>query len=329
MKCLKRLWPLGLLVGFAVGLPLWSVQRNLSFFTGAYRYPHVVEPLPHSSIETAFVSWVDPSAPQQIVSVLERARSRHSLALITLEPFPDPTRTGANRTLVSDVVRGYYDQPIKAVLKQLCRPNQPVLLRFAHEMDNTGQYPWSVPRGDDYVRLYRAVWSQAQHPRCGRIHWVWSPAGNGASGSFYPGADAVDLIGVSVYSSPRWSRSGQLRSFAQVYGDRRWLHQQFRKPLLVAEMGVSGTEQQRRRWLIDAGYALRNYPELLGWVYFSAPQPRWIPLPSGHEDWSLPPALLDLVSSPQPSQPFHCQLLHASPSFVHQKLSPLQPPGSV
>ena len=329
MKRLKRLWPLGLLVGFAAGLPLWSAQRSLSFFTGAYRYPHVAEPLPHTTIETAFISWVDPSAPQQIVSVLDRARERRSLALITLEPFPDPARPGADRSLVSDVVRGNYNQRIRAVLQPLCRPDQPVLLRFAHEMDNTGQYPWSVRRGDDYVRLYRAVWSQAQRPQCQRLHWVWSPAGNGASGSFYPGADAVDLIGVSVYSSPRWSHNGQLRSFAEVYGGRRWLHLQFRKPLLVAEMGVSGTELQRRRWLIDAGHALRDYPELIGWVYFSAPQPRWIPLATGHEDWSLPTALLDLVSSPQPAQPFHCQLLHASPSFVRQTLCPQRPPGSV
>jgi len=320
VKRLQRLWPLGLLLGFVAGLPLWFIQRNSTFLSGAYRYPELDKPLIHSSIESTFVSWVDPKAPQYITSFLDRARQRRSLALITLEPFPDPSRPQSDRTLVRDVIRGDYSQRIKAVLDPLCRPEQPVLLRFAHEMDNTGQYPWSVARGDDYVRLYRAVWAQARHPQCQRIHWVWSPAGNAASDLFWPGGDAVDLIGISVYSSPRWSHNGQLSSFAQVYERRRWLHRQFRKPLLVAEMGVSGTDQERRRWLLDAREAIRRYPELIGWVYFSAPQPSWIPLATGHEDWSLSPQLLGLVTSPHPSFSFHCQFLHFSLPVLHRKI---------
>jgi endoglucanase len=320
VKRLQRLWPLGLLLGFVAGLPLWSAQRSLSFFSGAYRNPELDKPLPHSSIESTFVSWLDPQAPLLIASLLERARQRRSLALVTLEPFPDPSRPQSDRTLVRDVIRGDYNQRIKAVLEPLCRPEQPVLLRFAHEMDNIGQYPWSVSRGHDYVRLYRAVWAQAWHPRCRRLHWVWSPAGNGNSGVFWPGGDVVDLIGVSVYSSPRWSHNGELRSFAQIYEQRRWLHLQFRKPLLVAEMGVSGSDRQRRRWLMDARDVIRRYPELIGWVYFSAPQPMWMPLATGHEDWSLSSQLLDLVTSPQPSFAFHCQFLHVSLPVLHQKL---------
>ena len=329
MTTLRTLWPLGLLAGFMAGLPFWSPQHQLAFFTGVYRYPPVADSLPNSSIETAFVSWVDPNAPVQIRDLLDRAKRRRSLAMLSLEPFADPARPNGQRTLVNDVVLGAYQPQLTAVLKVLCRPDQPVLLRFGHEMDNTGQYPWSVRRGSDYVRLYRVVWAQAQQPQCRRLHWVWSPAGNGDARPFWPGADAVDLIGVSVYSSPRWHANGQLHSFAEVYERRRWLHLQFHKPLLVAEMGVSGTPAQRRRWLEAARTAIPRYPELLGWVYFSAPQPRWIPLPTGHEDWSLPAADLGLVSSFQPSKAFHCQLLHAFPSFVRQKLCPLRPPGSV
>jgi beta-mannanase len=328
MTALRTLWPLGLVAGFLAGLPFWSPQRNVAFLTGAYRYPSVADSLPNSTIETAFVSWVDPTAPAQIDHLLDRAKRRRSLAMLSLEPFADPARPNGHRTLVDDVINGAYQQRLTVVLKALCRPDQPVLLRFGHEMDNTNQYPWSVRRGSDYVRLYRAVWAQAQQPRCRRIHWVWSPAGNGDSSVFWPGGDVVDLIGVSVYSSPRWSRNGELHSFAQVYERRRWLHLQFRKPLLVAEMGVTGTDQQRRRWLIEAREAIRWYPELIGWVYFSAPQPTWIPLVTGHEDWSLSSELLDLVTHPQPSYSFHCQLLHVSLPVLHQKICHPRQPGS-
>ena len=329
MTTLRTLWPLGLLAGFMAGLPLWAPHRHLPFLTGAYRYPPVAESLPNSSIETAFVSWVDPDAPGHIKELLDRARHRRSLAMVSLEPFADPSRADGNRTLVEDTVRGIYQPRLRTILQALCRPDQPVLLRFAHEMDHTGQYPWSVRRGDDYVRLYRAVWGEAQQPRCRRVHWVWSPSGNGDARPFWPGADAVDLIGVSVYSSPRWQANGHLRSFAEVYEQRRWLHLHFRKPLLVAEMGVSGTPLQQRRWLESARAAITRYPELIGWVYFSAPQPHWIPIRTGHEDWSLSSADLDLVSSFQPSTAFHCHLLDVFSTSLHQKFCPLRPPGSV
>lgn len=327
MKCLKRLWPLGLALGLVAGVPFWFSQRRVLFYSGVYRYPHVDEPLPHSSIDAAFVSWVDPKAPQQIISLLDQARARKSLALITLEPFPDPSLPRSDRSLLRDVIEGRYNRHIKAVFEPLCAQERPVLLRFAHEMDNAGQYPWSVGNGEDYIRFYRSVWAQARQPRCRHLHWVWSPAGNDHSASFWPGSDAVDLIGISVYSSPRWSPDGQLRDFAQVYEQRRWLYRRFRKPMLVAEMGVSGADEGRRRWLIDARHAIRHYPELLGWVYFSAPQPTWISLPEGHEDWSLPPTLLHLITVAKSSQSFHCRLLHASLFVLHQEFCQPRPAG--
>ncbi|NDC35804.1 MAG: hypothetical protein EBZ51_10615 [Synechococcaceae bacterium WB9_2_112] len=317
---LRRLWPFGLLLGFVLGVPLWAARRDGLFLQGAYSYQAASIAAEGSNIEAAFVSWVDPTATQQVAGLMSRARQRHRLAVITLEPFADPARANGSVSLVNDVLQGRYDRYLEPLIAAICRPQQPVLLRFAHEMDHTGQYPWSVRQGADYVRLYRAVWQRAQQPRCRRLHWVWSPAGNGDARPFWPGGDAVDLIGVSVYSSPRWSRDGDLSGFAEIYQSRRWLHFLYRKPLLIAEMGVSGTPEQRRRWLLDARDALARYPELIGWVYFNAPQPRWMPLRTGHEDWTLPPALRALVTAPlhRPSQ--LCMFLDVSVPMLSPKL---------
>lgn len=301
MLRLIHYWPLGLLIGFVTGYRLWLSEPSINFLTGVYQYPPTAKSVPHSSIETAFVNWVDPMAPQQIAEVLKRAKMRRSLPLINLEPFADPAIPNGNQTLVDDVASGVYRHYLKASLAELCRPEQPVLLRFGHEMDHTGQYPWSVKQGTDYVRLYRSVWNEAQRPRCRRLHWVWSPSGNGDPRQFWPGGDAVDLIGVSLYTSPRWNASGQLSSFEQLYERRRWLHYLYRKPILIAEMGIGGEAETRKAWLVQAREASLKYPELIGWVYFSAPQPRWIPLPTGHEDWTLPSPVLELVTAPSGS----------------------------
>lgn len=295
-----RIWPLGLVVGFVMGLGLWTPTRRTLFLSGAYRYPEAARPLPGSTIEPGFVSWLDPDAASRIEAQLQAARQRRSLALVTLEPFEDPAMARDGRGLVRDVELGRYDNRLLPLLQRLCNPQQPVLLRFAHEMDLVGQYPWSFRDGRHYVRLYRAVWSRAQMPRCRRLHWVWSPAAGGDPRPFWPGADAVDLIGISLFTSRRWSPSGALSSFAELYGRRRWLQRQLGKPVLVAEMGVGAEPAAQRRWLLDARQAIRRYPELVGWVYFSAPQPRWLPLPTGHEDWSLSAAVLALVTAPLP-----------------------------
>jgi hypothetical protein len=325
---LRQLWPFGLVVGFALGLPLWNPQRSQAFFSGVYSYPSGGPSVLHSTLEPAFVSWVNPTAAQQIKVVMERAHSRRSLPLISLEPFADPAIPNGSSTLVEDVVQGRYNRWLAPLLAELCRPEQPVLLRFAHEMDHTNQYPWSVAQGDAYVRLYRAVWQQAQQPRCRRLHWVWSPAGNGDARPFWPGADAVDLIGISIYTSPRWNTDGQLHTFADIYDRRRWLHLQYRKPLLVAEMGLGGSLEQRRRWLLEARAAVARYPELIGWVYFNAPQPRWIPLATGHEDWSLPAAALALVTYPLERPSFHCMLIDVWFPNLRQQLCAANPPFS-
>lgn len=73
--------------------------------------------------------------------------------------------------------------------------------------------------------------------------------------------------------------------------------------------------------------AVARYPELIGWVYFNAPQPRWIPLATGHEDWTLPDPLLLLVTAPPEPRSLPCELLDASVPFVARRLCPPQEPA--
>jgi len=95
------------------------------------------------------------------------------------------------------------------------------------------------------------------------------------------------VIGTSIYSSRAWSTTEQPASFAALMQERRSRLGQFRKPWLITEMGISGNPQEQHRWLSELQQQLSQFPEVRGLVYFNAPQPAWMPLKTGPEDWRL------------------------------------------
>jgi len=267
------------------------------------------EPIPSSAqqapmdLASTFIDWNDPDLLAQVQRFLAEARSRRQLPMLTLEPFPDRAAGRRDSDLLPDVVAGRYDSRLRALGQLLAREPGPVLLRFGHEMDIRGQYPWSFEQPDHYVQLYRGVFRRIKGRQLPQVRWVWSPAGTPRAHRFWPGGEHVDLIGISIYSSRAWTQDGSLQSFSEQLGHKASLHRRFRRPLLVAETGVSGSAAEQRQWLAEALDALPQFPEVCGLVYFHAPQPSWMPLPTGHENWQLRAESLSWLLDHAPLQP--------------------------
>jgi beta-mannanase len=269
----------------------------------------VYEPMP-SEVQLApltmaahFLDWAEPDTPAVLTGLLAQARRLKRLPLITIEPFHDRGLPEHRRkNLDQEVLAGTYDSVIDAIAEVIRRDNQPLLLRFGHEMEIPNQYPWSWADPKRFISLYRYVYERLAAQETSNLRWVWSPAGDENARLYWPGADAVDLIGVSIYATRSWNLNGELESFRFIYEGRRWLHESFQKPLLVAEMGISGSLEDQEKWLQDAIGAHSSFPELCAVVYFHAPQPLWMPLSTGPEDWSLKPgaiaALLEQLPLP-------------------------------
>jgi beta-mannanase len=270
----------------------------------------IYEPLP-SAVQRApltmaahFLDWAEPDTPVVLAELLAQARQSNRLPMITLEPFHDRRLSSYQRiNLDQEVLAGSYDAALDAIADVIRADGLPVLLRIGHEMEIPNQYPWSWSDPQRFIRLYRYVHRRFASQDTQNVRWVWSPAGNANAREYWPGSDTVDLIGVSVYATRSWNPNGEIQSFRSIYGGRRWLHETFRKPLLVAEMGIGGSPEDQKVWLQDAIAAHANFPELCAMVYFHAPQPLWMPLPSGPEDWSLRPgaiaALVDQLPLPR------------------------------
>jgi len=257
----------------------------------------------HLDLEVLFLAWTDPNAVPTLRAFLGRSKQFNRIPMLTLEPFSDQAAGRGQADLLGDVLTGRHDQDIGAITHVLASHDGPILLRFGHEMDITGQYPWSFSKPSHYIDLYRYVYKKMTSRKTSNIHWVWSPAGKPQAGRFWPGGKYVDVIGVSIFASRAWMPDQSLQSFSEQLHEKSRFLRRFNRPVIVAEAGVSGTSSEQKRWINEAINSLPRFPEVCGFIYFQAPQPSWMPLPTGHENWELKPRPLRWLMHQLPLQP--------------------------
>lgn len=157
------------------------------------------------------------------------------------------------------VASGRYDGYIAKYAADVKAFGQPVMIRFAHEM-NGRWYPWGTAftapgvrhNGNtpaDYVALWRHVWGLFKSAGATNAWWVWSPnifyvnANNSLEqqqadyAALYPGDECVDWVGIDGYNDgvkATWKRFPDL--FDGPYAAIAKLTP---KPLMIAEFGCS------------------------------------------------------------------------------------------
>jgi len=229
--------------------------------------------------------YVRQDRPDLLVEALARTRGRRTL-LVTVEPFP-PERSTEN--VLEVIAEGRRDEEIRRLARAAgdAKP-QPLLLRWGHEMELDNLYPWSDRDPRTYRAAYRRVVELFRKEGASNVRWVWSPAGEPEAAPYYPGDDVVDYVGLTVLGDAGWDAifGRPPRSFADLLAPKYEVVAGFGKPILIAELGVSGTPARQREWLLAAGAALKNSPRLRAVSYsadINAPNSR---LPSG-PDWRV------------------------------------------
>jgi beta-mannanase len=186
-------------------------------------------------------------------------------------------------------------------LAQVARAHQPqvILLRWGHEMDLAGLYPWSANDPTLYRAAFRHVVDTFRAAGATNVRWVWSPAGEPGAAEYYPGDDAVDYVGLTVLGDPEWERDfghASPRSMSELLRPRYAEIAAFDKPVLIAELGVSGDDHDRQAWLAAGLASLGEFDRVRGVVYFNDRN-----APNNHRptepDWRLTPALLATLAA--------------------------------
>jgi beta-mannanase len=233
--------------------------------------------------------YIRQTEPELLAAALDHARG-HRVPLVTVEPWPRSRRWAP---VLEWVVNGRMDDDLRQLARVVRdRAPQIVLLRWGHEMDLSGLYPWSANDPGLYRAAFRHVVSVFRTEGATNARWVWSPAGEQGAAAFYPGDDVVDEVGLTVLGDAGWD--GQLgfttrRTLADLLQPAYAEVASLRKPIVLAEVGVSGTPDEQAAWLADGLAVMRSdFPLVRAVVYFNdrnAPNNRL----STQPDWRLPP----------------------------------------
>jgi cellulose synthase (UDP-forming) len=244
------------------------------------------------AIEHIFVSWLSES--DSISPSFRYATERNRWLMITIEPFAAEGRN--KRQLLEDIVAGAYNPNIATVCRIIGSLKSTVFVRWGHEMETDDiRYPWSGANSDSYIAAYRyfAARCRADAPN---ILYVWSPRGDRGLAEYYPGKAYVDFVGLSLYALPAHDLDyfGKVMNFRDAFTPKYNRAIAFNKPMMIAEMGVSGDPTYQARWMAGFFRSLQHFPSLRTVVYFNAKDsPGVWPQKYGIPDWTIDPNIFE------------------------------------
>ena len=126
-------------------------------------------------VDHDFISW---DKPEMIRLFITATRTQQHVPLVTIEPWT--TASADIQNVLLDTVQGANDSVIRADAQAIkTQDPQVVMLRFAHEMELTGNYPWAAANPNLYIAAYRHYVDIFRYEGVMNVRWVWSPAGNG------------------------------------------------------------------------------------------------------------------------------------------------------
>lgn len=184
-----------------------------------------------------------------------------SVPVITWEPWLDDFENAAHSGIplrgkrdlhgLGDVARGRYDFYLDEWAKEAARFKRPVLLRFAHEMNDPYRYPWGPQNNskEEYIEAWRHVVDRFRAAGAVNVLWVWSPhVAYEYWELYYPGASYTDWIGTGALNYGPIAYWSKWWRFDEIFGQKYSQMAAFGKPIMIAELGSLAVGGDRARW---------------------------------------------------------------------------------
>jgi hypothetical protein len=253
-------------------------------------------PLPLIQVYTAWGDRADQRFPARI---LQAIRDIGSIPVITWEPWLTdfenrlhphlPLRDDRDRGGLAAVAAGSYDFYIDAWAREAARFGTPLMVRFAHEMNDPYRYPWGPQNNapNDYIAAWQRVVDRFRAAGAHNVVWVWSPhvAYEGYEW-FYPGDGYVDWTATGVLNYGTVAQWSQWWTFDEIFAKHYEQLAAFGKPIMIAEFGTLTVGGPRAEWFEQALLRMpERFPALRALLFFHVPSDQTITYQA--LDWSF------------------------------------------
>ena len=214
---------------------------------------------------------------------LDQVARQGAVPMISWEPWAKPGGSvDQPQVRLAVIASGRYDRYIRSWARGARSYGRPVLLRPMQLM-NGNWYPWAVGvngnSDEDFVRAWRHIHDIFTGEGATNVSWVWainSFAGmqgdNRNLAEFYPGdayVDWVSMAGLNWGSSTTW---GAWRTLDDLFGPTYAALSEFRKPVMISEIGTTASGGDAGSWVHQALTGLRErYPLVKAVVWFDSP----------------------------------------------------------
>ncbi|MEE9416959.1 MAG: glycosyl hydrolase [Acidimicrobiales bacterium] len=249
-----------LLIGVTGNAVPWKLDEAQQFQNAVGRKPDIVH------------GFVNPREAVPLAKI-KRAQRDGYVVMITLEPWE--IENSVNPAFA--IVQGDLDDDLERWARKLGSLNQPVLLRWMHEM-NGNWYPWSVGHRGNNADTVKAAYQRAptvfRNAGVDNVKFVWSPnVGNPAGVSMaalYPGDSYVDLVGLDGYNGgTEVVRMGGWKPFKQVFEDSLdAVGALTNKPVIIAETSSANNGGDKAAWIKNMFKFLNKRPQVAALLWF-------------------------------------------------------------
>jgi hypothetical protein len=237
--------------------------------------------LPLVQIYTAWGDKPDQQFPLRLVTAITDIGS---IPVVTWEPWLADFESGRHPEIalrperdrhgLAAVARGEYDFYVNAWAAEAARFGRPLLLRFAHEMNDPYRYPWGPQNNtkEEFVAAWRHVVDRFRTAGADNVFWVWSPhVAYEYWELYYPGDPYVDWVATGVLNFGPVAQWSRWWTFDEIFGTKYPRLAAFQKPIMVAELGSLAVGGDRAAWYRDALAALPvRYPAVRSVLFFNA-----------------------------------------------------------
>lgn len=205
-------------------------------------------------------------------SKLEYAKKNSLRLLIAWEPWSADEKDKQIKDYLKEISEGKQDEYIRVFAGDISKLGLHTTIRFGHEM-NGDWYPWGK-RPDEYKRAYRHIHNIFREEKAANVRFMWSVniSENPAElNDYYPGDDAVDIIGIDGFNFGTTQDYGGWRSFSSLFGPTyRYLESKYGKPISIAETASTEHGGSKAAWISEMFRALASdYPDIDEIIWFN------------------------------------------------------------